>query len=158
MGMLGLNRWRRLLFAASCAFFEMVMPLIGLYLGLELRSRLGPVTEWLSPFCLVLCGLLVLIAVAARKNIPWLLDRPQTMVLVPLALSFDNLAAGAHLSATAGTMFFHAAVVGTLSGGMCLLGFAAGERVRLRAPHSARIVAATWFFACAALFVFADLS
>jgi putative Mn2+ efflux pump MntP len=158
IGMLGLPRRRRLLFATACAAFEMVMPLVGFYLGAELRSGFGAAAGWLAPACLVVCGLLVFVAAVRREASPRLLDRPAAMAFIPLALSLDNLAAGAQLGTSGGLILSQAAVVGAFSGGLCLIGFALGERVRLRVPRSSSAVAAVWLFGCAALFVLADRS
>ena len=71
--------------------------MVGLGIGLRLRTELGTAAEWIGPICLASCALLVLNAVVRRRAFQGLLDRPLAMVLIPLALSLDNLSAGISL-------------------------------------------------------------
>jgi putative Mn2+ efflux pump MntP len=85
-----------------------------------------------------------------------ILDRPLAMVLLPLTLSLDNLAAGVGLG-TAGARFtVQAAVVGVISGIMSAAGFAIGGCFQPRSTSLTRALAGSWLIACAAFCFFGN--
>jgi putative Mn2+ efflux pump MntP len=158
LGMLGVQRGRRLWFAVSCGCFEALAPALGLLIALGLRARVGPVVEWIGPACLAACGLLVLNSVVRQRENPRLLDRPLAVIVVPLALSLDNLTAGAGLGSTGTQLFPQAVVVGIISGAMSSVGFAIGARFRARSAAPARAFAGVWLLACALFSLVLDLA
>jgi putative Mn2+ efflux pump MntP len=156
LGLLGVRRGQRVCFAVSCTCFETLMPICGLFIGLGLRSRIGPAVECIGPICLVACGLLVLSTVMKKRENHSILDRPLAMVLLPLTLSLDNLMAGISLG-TAGARFtVHAAVIGVVSGIMSVAGFAIGKWFRPRSTFLTRALAGSWLIACAAFCFFGN--
>jgi manganese efflux pump family protein len=136
LGALKLGRGRKLCFVASCACFEALAPWVGLAIGHGLRTRIGEAAEWIGSAALMACGLLVLGALIRRQAVPGLLDRPMAMLLIPLALSLDNLAAGIRLG-SGGSIVGEALLVGGIAGTLSAIGLAIGGLVRVRFPRVA---------------------
>jgi putative Mn2+ efflux pump MntP len=153
LGMLGVRRTRMLWFVVSCACCEAIAPLLGVLIGLGLVHWMGSVGEWVGPLCLVACGLLVMNTVLRRESIG-VLDRPGAVILLPLALSLDNLTAGVSLGSGGVHMIVHAASVGLISGFLSTLGWVLGYGFQNSSPAWARVVAGPWFVACAVVCLF----
>jgi manganese efflux pump family protein len=124
---------RRRLYALAAAFAacEALMPLVGLAAGGALRRAI-PALETVAPLLLLACG--VGIVVAALREGDARPDGGGWIFSLPLALSFDNLFAGVGLGSAGYPVLASAAVVGAVSGGMCLAGLFAGARVRRWIP------------------------
>lgn len=157
LGILRLQRDRRIWFAVSCSCFEALASVLGLLIGLGLRAQVGPAAETIGPVLLAAAGLLVLNAVVRKQEHLSILDRPLAMVLFPLILSLDNLTAGVGMGTFGTQALLQAVVVGIISGTMSAVGFAIGEHLQTRMASLARVFAGTWLVLCAACSLFADL-
>jgi putative Mn2+ efflux pump MntP len=157
LGMLGLGRRRRFWYAASCFGFETAATVLGLMVGLSVRDWVGPVTEWLAPVCLAVCGLLVLNTAIRRHQTPSFIDRSYAMLLLPFLLSLDNLTAGVGLGISGSQVLLDGFVVGAISGAMSAAAFALGSQVHVRSASYGRILAGAGLLACAAVLFFVDV-
>jgi manganese efflux pump family protein len=144
------RRGRLLALAAAFAACEALMPLVGLALGGALR-RAVPVLETAGPLVLLLCGAAIL-AQALREDDD-AAERAQTggwMILgLPLSLSLDNLFAGIGLGSAGYPVLLSAAVVGAVSGAMCLAGLFAGAAARRWLPVRAEAWSGAFLMAMA---------
>ncbi|HYR09329.1 MAG TPA: manganese efflux pump [Longimicrobium sp.] len=137
---LGLSRPRRgrlLALAAAFAACEALMPLVGLAAGGALRRAL-PALEAVGPLVLLACGAAILL-LALREGDARPVVEGRWMLGLPLTLSLDNLLAGAGLGSVGYPVVASALVVGTISGGMCVAGLAAGASLRRRVPGRAEV-------------------
>ncbi len=133
------RRGRLVALAVAFAACEALMPLVGLALGSALRNLL-PVLETAGPLVLLLCGAAILVQ-ALREDDDDAAERAEVggwMILgLPLSLSLDNLVAGVGLGSAGYPVLLSAAVVGAISGGMCLVGLFAGAGLRRWLPARA---------------------
>jgi manganese efflux pump family protein len=141
LGAVGLERDRKVRLGWAFFAFEALMPLAGLLIGRQVRDSVAPVAGVLGPCCLVACGLLVLVAAWRRTTARGLIDRPWLMVVLPMALSLDNLAAGVGLGAMGLPVVPAALAIGGISGALAVIGMSAGEAVRSWSMRRAEIVA-----------------
>lgn len=132
-------RGRRLwTLAAAFAACEALMPLVGLAVGGALRRTL-PVLETVGPLVLLACGAVILWQAlreddgAAERAV----DGGWMILGLPLSLSLDNLFAGVGLGSAGYPVLLSAAVVGSVSGALCLAGLFAGATVRRWLPARA---------------------
>jgi putative Mn2+ efflux pump MntP len=138
-GTIGLSSRDRMKLVASFAFFEALMTVLGFVIVSQTVLRSA---EWLGPVCLLISGILIALRIRTRSVVKH--DRRLTssvlLIWIPLALSLDNLAAGAGIGAFDSFGIFSAVVSGcvaaTLSAGGLLLGSLASKRFRLN-PHLA---------------------
>lgn len=126
-GTLQTRPWHRAGWLMAVVAAETLMPLAGFHLA-------GAASiEWLGAGLLVLTGILVAWG-ALQGQAHW----PYAMVLAPVALSFDNLAAGAGLALT-GFELSSAAAAGGIAAATGLAGLLAGRlaTVRMAIPGQA---------------------
>ncbi len=124
LGPLQLDPRRRRRLALSFGLFEMLMPLIGAAVAARGLSATGWQLEGLTPMALAVCALLALIGARRRGRVA--LQGRLALILVPLSLSLDNLAAGATLLQDGGALLSSALMIGALSGLLSLLGLSLG--------------------------------
>ncbi len=159
LGMLGLDRRRRLWFAASCFGFETLASAIGTRLGLGLQEGLGTaVGRLLAPICLAACGVMIALAVARRAEKPRFLDTNRAMLAIPFLLCLDNLAAGVGQGLSGVSTVLDGLAAGLLSGCMAAMGFVCGGWIHERSSGYSKAFAGGWLVACALILVFADLA
>ncbi len=130
LGAVGLGRDRQVRLAVGFFAFEALMPLVGLWIGQQARDSLTSWAEWVGPCALVVCALLVLAAIWYRRTARGLIDRPAVAILLPLALSFDNLTAGVSLGSMGLPVLPAAVAVGGISGALAVIGLAVGQSAR----------------------------
>lgn len=144
------RRGRLAALAAAFAACEALMPLVGLALGSALR-RTVPALETAGPLVLLLCGAAIL--VGALREDDDAAERAQAggwMILgLPLSLSLDNLLAGVGLGSAGYPVLLSAAVVGAVSGAMCLAGLFAGAALRRWLPVRAEAWSGAFLMAMA---------
>jgi putative Mn2+ efflux pump MntP len=129
-------------------FWDTVAPLVGGLLGRYLGAAVGPVAEYVGPAVLGAYGLYLLVG-AVRGPEPDDVDHPWvTLFGLPLALSVDNLIAGAGVGLLGFSPLLPAVVCGVVTAlmsfaGLCL-GRAAVRVIRVRADvlSGASLVAA----------------
>jgi putative Mn2+ efflux pump MntP len=127
-GLLPLSRQRRVAFALAFGVAEIGMTLVGSALGGGFGGEL------LTGFSLALAGALVLLGWARGADLARLSGHPAALVLLPLALSLDNLAAGAGLSRDGLPAVLGA---GLLSALMAVVGLAASGVIARWRPRAA---------------------
>jgi putative Mn2+ efflux pump MntP len=137
---LGVSRPRRgrlLALAAAFAACEALMPLAGMALGGALR-RAVPALQAAGPLVLLLCGAAILLH-ALREGDAREVVEGRWILGLPITLSLDNLFAGVGLGSAGYPVVASAAVVGAVSGGMCVAGLFAGAWLRRWVPGRAEV-------------------
>ena len=108
-------------------FWDAVAPLVGGLLGRYFGEAVGPVAEYVGPAVLGVYGLYLLVG-AVRKPEPEELDHPWvTLFGLPLALSVDNLIAGAGLGLLGISPVVPALVCGVVTAVMSFAGLCLGR-------------------------------
>jgi manganese efflux pump family protein len=147
-----ITRARRVLFALAFCAFEISTPLAGLLLVRLLHARFGAWIDRASPLIIVSCGVVILLlALKGSDDLEKLVNNRWTVVGLPLSLSFDNLLIGVSLGTFGYPLPLAAAVVGSVSACMCLIGMAGGTRLRRWIPDYAQVVSGLYLIAIAAM-------
>lgn len=142
-GLLPLSARRRAAFALAFGAAELGMTLVGYALGARFHGELP------AACALALAGALVLVSWARQTDLARLAGHPAALVLLPLALSFDNLAAGAGLGSLGHPGLSTALGAGLLSALMAAIGLFAGGAVGRRLPRAAAPLAGILMLALA---------
>jgi putative Mn2+ efflux pump MntP len=126
---------RALQVALIFGLWDGIMPLIGLLVGRQIGEAVGDVADFVGAAALGGYGLYLLIS-ALRNPEPDELDHPWALFGIPLALSLDNLFAGASLGVLGLSPWFSAAVFGVMTAVLSLVGLqlgrAAARLIRIR--------------------------
>jgi len=126
---------RALQVALTFGLWDGIMPLIGLLIGNEVGEAVGDVAEYVGAAALGGYGLFLVIS-SLRNPEPDELDHPWALFGIPLALSLDNLFAGASLGVLGLSPWFSAAVFGVMTAVLSLVGLqlgrAAARLIRIR--------------------------
>jgi manganese efflux pump family protein len=126
---------RALQVALIFGLWDGIMPLIGLLVGRQIGEAVGDVADFVGAAALGGYGLYLLIS-ALRNPEPDELDHPWALFGIPLALSLDNLFAGASLGMLGLSPWFSAAVFGVMTAVLSLIGLrlgrAAARLIRIR--------------------------
>ncbi len=140
LGWAGTSGRQRLRCYLALGLAECVLPMAGLVLG-QTAFRYADVGELAGPLAMTVCAVLVLWAVARERaggsevdTTPArpLGDHPLALVVLPVALGLDNLAAGVALAALAVPAVLAAAVLGLTSSILAGAGLWLGDAMRLR--------------------------
>lgn len=122
--------------ALTFGLWDAVMPLVGLLIGRRIGESVGDVAELVGAAALGGYGLYLVIT-ALRNPEPDELDHPWALFGIPLTLSLDNLLAGASLGLLGLSPWVSAAVFGTMTALLSLVGLRLGRAlarlVRVRA-------------------------
>jgi len=134
---------RRATFRLSFHFglFQALMPVLGWSLGLSVEPYIARFDHWVAFGLLGLVGLRMIFAglhpeAPSRTSDP---SRGWTLVMLSAATSIDALAVGLTLAALKVSVIYPAAVIGLITGGMCIFAIAAGRRIGSRLGDSAQI-------------------
>lgn len=130
-GLLPMSARRRLAFAIAFGVAELGMTLAGYALGAGLDSELPGTAAF------ALAGALVVLGVVLRADLARFADHPAALIVLPLALSFDNLASGAGLGAAGGAGLVAAVVAGGISAAMAAASLFVAGAVARRIPRLA---------------------
>jgi manganese efflux pump family protein len=126
---------RALQVALVFGLWDGIMPLIGLLVGNRIGESIGGVAELVGATALGAYGLYLVVS-ALRNPEPEELDHPWALFGIPLALSLDNLFAGASLGVLGLSPWLSAAVFGAMTAMLSLaglqLGRAAAGLIRIR--------------------------
>ncbi len=114
--------------ALTFGLWDVVMPLVGLVLGRQVGSAIGPFAGPVGSIVLGGYGLFLLIG-ALRKPEPDELDHPWALFGIPLSLSLDNLLAGASLGLLGLSPWFSSVLFGSITVVMSLVGLQVGRLV-----------------------------
>jgi len=117
---------RALQVALIFGLWDGIMPLIGLLVGRQIGEAVGDVADLVGAAALGGYGLYLLIS-ALRNPEPDELDHPWALFGIPLALSLDNLFAGASLGVLGLSPWFSAAVFGVMTAVLSLVGLQLGQ-------------------------------
>ena len=149
LGLMGLKGKRRWLLVSVCAFFELIMPLIGLLIGKELNSSFAEFAHWLGPVIMMGLGLYILIRELMEKEQPDLANRPWVLLMLPFLMSLDNLFAGLGLGTSGYPVVSTAITVGICAGSMCFLGLFVGEKLRRLIPKNLEVISGIYLIGMA---------
>lgn len=133
IGVSGVDGRTRLRVGLIFGVFEAGMPLLGLALGHGLAGLLGGATRWIGAGLLIATGAYALFQ-ARRDQQDEAADQlgPQrlgTLLVTGLALSVDNLAVGFALGAYQVALASAAAIIGSVSIALSLIGLELGARI-----------------------------
>lgn len=121
--------------ALTFGLLDAIMPLVGLLIGRQIGESVGDVADVVGAAALGGYGLYLVIS-ALRQPEPEELDHPWALFGIPLALSLDNLFAGASLGILGFSPWFSATVFGAMTVLLSLVGLqlgrAAARLIRLR--------------------------
>ena len=148
-GTLHLGKLQRVLLVAAFAVCEAFMPVLGFYaIG---AAALAPI-EWLGPVLLIAAGALVAWQVyhgAMPESGRWT-GSPYLLVLAPILLSLDNLAAGAALRALGGFDTASAVTAGGVAAMVSIAGLWLGSQASRRFAFRPQIALAVCLIAAGA--------
>lgn len=136
IGLSGINVRTRVRVGIAFGFFEALMPVIGLLLGEAVAGFFGHYGKYVGAALLVLTGAYTIIqaratAVEQKARMPRSL-RMQSLLILALALSIDNLAVGFALAVYHIDIVLAGFTFGVVSIVMSLLGLELGHRVGKR--------------------------
>jgi putative Mn2+ efflux pump MntP len=137
--------------ATSFALCDALAPLAGLALGRSLARAVG---SWSQPLgILALAGYALFVLVAGRPSRPRAGPPARAWVVIglPLALSLDNLVAGAALGLLPVPLPVAALALGVTSGLMALAGLRLGGALAAALPARAELLGATLLLVVAAV-------
>ena len=136
--------------ALTFGLWDLVMPLVGLVLGRQAGSAIGPVAEVVGSIALGGYGLYLLIT-ALRRPEPEELDHPWALFGIPLTLSLDNLVAGTSLGLLGFSPLFSSVAFGAITAVMSLVGLLVGRFVVRLVPIRSDLVSGVALMASAVL-------
>jgi manganese efflux pump family protein len=120
--------------------WDTLAPLVGGELGRLFGEQIGPVAEWAGPGVMGAYGLYLLVG-ALRNPDPETLDHPWvTLFGMPLALSVDNLLAGAGLGLVGISPVVPAVIFGSVTAVMSLAGLLIGRLAARAIPIRADLL------------------
>lgn len=118
--------WRRALrVAVVFGLWDGFSPLVGLLIGRYFGEGFGEVADFVGPIVLLVLGLYLVIQ-SLHTEAPEELDERWMLFGIPLSLSLDNLLAGTGLGMLGFPPVFTAAVFGTMTALMTLVGLQLG--------------------------------
>ena len=136
IGISGIDARTRLRVGVIFGLFETAMPIFGLLLGHSLTSTLGHAAHWTGAALLIATGIYSLVQAIRSPDSPTAqapADPPgpqiRPLLVIGLALSIDNLAAGFALSTLHVNLAGAVAVIGAVSIAMSLIGLELGSRL-----------------------------
>jgi manganese efflux pump family protein len=163
LGLVRMERARRLTLAGSFLLCETAMPLAGFALGSLVQRLAGPLAEGIGTLVLALCGGLITFAAlreqkeeekrSERLGSGWLL-----LIVLPVSLSFDNLFVGLGLGSLGYPVVVSSLLIGGVSGGLGCVGLFTGARVRRFLPEWAELLSGAYLVALAAFRFWKDLA
>jgi putative Mn2+ efflux pump MntP len=134
IGLLPVRRARKHLLAVAFAGCETIAPLAGLVLGGFLLRCLGGAAASVGPFMMLTCGIAILFCAVRSVDLSGLVNDRKMVVGMPVALSFDNLLAGAGISSLHTPVVMSALLIGLVSAAMSCIGLYLGAWVRRFLP------------------------
>ena len=118
--------WRRALrIAVVFGLWDSFSPLVGLLIGRYFGEEIGEAADFLGPIVLLVYGLYLVVR-SLQTEAPEDLDERMALFGIPLSLSLDNLLAGTGLGMLGFPPVFTAAVFGTMTALMTLVGLQLG--------------------------------
>jgi putative Mn2+ efflux pump MntP len=133
IGLLPIDRGRRRLLAVAFTACETAAPLAGLALGHLMLSWTRDAGAKIGHLMTLACGIGILFC-AFRDEVPLLVNERRLMFGMPVALSFDNLLAGAGLSSLHYPVALSALIIGFVSAVMSCMGLYSGAWIKRFIP------------------------
>jgi putative Mn2+ efflux pump MntP len=130
LGLIRFTRSQRLKLAVMFGLAESIMPLVGFVLGHAFHFTVGAGSENIGSWCVLACGLVVTLSAAGVIDLKPVLNSKYTCVLLPLALSLDNLLAGFGVGVRGAALVETAWVIGGISALMSFAGLTLGSTIR----------------------------
>ncbi len=140
LGTVPFSARRAVQIALVFGFWDTIAPLAGGWLGGRLGDAIGPVAEYVGPALMGVYGLYLLVG-AVRNPEPEELDHPWvTLFGLPLALSVDNLLAGAGLGLLGVSPVVPALIFGAATAVMSIAGLLIGRLAARAIPVRADLL------------------
>ena len=114
---------KRYVFKASFSFgsFQAIMPIIGWFIGIELKKFIASIDHWIAFIILSVIGIKIIYESEDFKSI--------NIILLSIATSIDAFAVGITLSFIGIAIFLPALIIGIITFFICLLGFSISKRI-----------------------------
>ncbi len=129
----GFAKDKRAVFRLSFHFglFQFLMPVVGWALGTTIEPIIAAFDHWVAFFLLALVGLRMIASAMnpnseTRQNDP---SRGVALVMLSIATSIDAMAVGLSMAMVRVAVWYPSIVIGVVTGGMCILAIAGGNRV-----------------------------
>ncbi|HYW45205.1 MAG TPA: manganese efflux pump [Bryobacteraceae bacterium] len=135
LGLLPIRGARKHVLALAFTACETMAPLAGLALGRFLLWCAGGAAARIGPFMMLACGIVILFYAVRGEDLAGLVNGNKMIMGVPVALSFDNLLAGAGISSLHYPAVVSALVIGLVSAVMSCTGLYLGAWVRRFVPN-----------------------
>ncbi|MBS1728831.1 MAG: manganese efflux pump [Armatimonadetes bacterium] len=149
LGLSGIPQRRKWLVVSIFAFFEMVMPVVGVLLGNGMKLAVDKVAPWLAASLLLVVGLSLLVRSLRNKREMDFLSKGWLVVPLAFMMSLDNLAAGVGFGANAASVFMSALAMGLSAALLCVMGLFVGDKVRRFVPTRIEMVTGCWLIGLA---------
>jgi|SRR5579862_4382976 len=146
IGLLPICSARKHLLAVAFTACETMAPVIGLLLGRFLLWCAGGTAARIGPFMMLSCGVALLFCAVRGEDLASLVNGNRMIMGVPVALSVDNLLAGAGISALPYPVVVSALLIGLVSAAMSCVGIYLGAWIRRFLPS--RIELAVGAYLC----------
>jgi manganese efflux pump family protein len=140
IGFLPIRRARKHLLAFSFTACESLAPMIGLAIGHFLLRCAGRAAAKIGPFAMLACGIAILLCALRQKDLTPLVNGPKIVFGLPVALSFDNLLAGAGISSLHYPAALSALLIGLTSAAMSCIGLYLGTWIKRFVPSHMEFV------------------
>lgn len=150
LGTVPIGLRRAIQVALTFGVWDMVMPLVGLVLGRQLGSAIGPYADLVGPIVLGVYGVYLLVG-ALRKPEYDEVDHPWALFGIPFTLSLDNVVAGASLGLLGLPPWISSVSFGAITALMSLIGLRLGRFVARLVPTRSDLVSGLALIASAIL-------
>lgn len=138
IGLCGIRPRQIYTVSATVAFFHIIMPLLGLYVGKTLGTFIGPIASKLGAIFLILIGAYYLYEHFTSKGKGCdtnfdcsIVSRPLGLFLMAGSVSLDALAVGFGLGAIGVDLIITVLIMGLVAGLMTFTGLSLGEKINL---------------------------
>lgn len=147
IGLCGIRRRQIYIVSATVAFFHVIMPLIGLYVGKTLGTFIGPIAGKIGAMILILIGAYYLYEhfTSEAKSCDTdfdssIVSRPLGLFLMAGSVSLDALAVGVSLGAIGADLIVTVLIMGMVAGLMTFAGLVLGKKVNLSVGEKAEFL------------------
>jgi manganese efflux pump family protein len=134
IGLSGVDNRTRLKIGITFGFFEAVMPIVGLLAGADLAGPVGKLGQYAGASLLAVTGAYMIWQARHSEGLQFEVQKLglRQLLITGLALSIDNLVVGFALSFYHVSFLLAAAIIGTMSIMLSLLGLELGQRLGTR--------------------------
>ncbi|MFZ6657659.1 manganese efflux pump MntP family protein [Undibacterium sp. TJN19] len=159
LGLLPMQKSRLHLLAIGFAICEIGGALLGWMFGHVLIEFIGPVAPGVAPVIMLVCGLVVLMLAYRHdaENLPKFVNHKVLLLGLPVALSLDNVIAGAGISFSGLPVMTSALLIGVISAGMSCCGLYFAHWMRQFLPKRIEMLAGIYLCFLAVRMMYADV-